>query len=161
MAIANRIVEALVREGLTLCTAESCTGGGIGMAVTSVSGSSECFLGGIIAYANSAKVCMLGVSAEVLGAHGAVSEPVAQAMAAGAREQLGADIAVSVTGVAGPSGGTAAKPVGLVYIGVSDATECCVERCLFGGSRSEVRRQTVIRALELVLKRIDETVRSA
>ena len=156
MATARNVVEALTRCGATLCTAESCTGGGIGAAVTAVPGSSECFVGGIIAYANRAKIGMLGVSPDELDRHGAVSECVAAAMARGARERFGAGLAVSVTGVAGPSGGTDVKPVGLVFIGISCGSGERVERHMFRGNRESVRAQTICAALEMVLKQLAE-----
>ena len=111
---------ALCRErGLTLATAESCTGGLVAARLTSVPGSSDVFLGGVVSYANEVKARALGVPEEVLREHGAVSAETAAAMAAGARARLGADVAVAVTGIAGPGGGTAEKPVGLVYLHAS------------------------------------------
>jgi len=116
----------LLRYRLTIATAESCTGGLVGHLLTNVPGSSEYVLGGIIAYCNKAKVALLGVRPATLERHGAVSEPTALAMARGARRRFGADIAISVTGIAGPTGGAPDKPVGLVYIGLAAAQ---VERC--------------------------------
>ena len=108
-------------RGLTLATAESCTGGLVAARLTSVPGSSDVFVGGIVSYANEVKIGELGVPAELIEQHGAVSAEVAEAMARGARERLGVDVAVSVTGVAGPDGGTEEKPVGLVYYPRRDA----------------------------------------
>ena len=114
---AARLGEMLTRRNLTLVTAESCTGGLIGHALTDVAGSSVYFLGGIIAYSNEAKMNLLHVPEQTLIDYGAVSEQVVLAMASGAREVFRADLAVSVTGIAGPGGGTDEKPVGLTYIG--------------------------------------------
>lgn len=117
--LAAEVGALLQAKGWTLATAESCTGGLIGHAITNVAGSSSYFLGGIIAYANEAKCRLLGVPQALLTAYGAVSREVALAMAQGARQALGADVAVSATGIAGPSGGSIEKPVGTVYIAVS------------------------------------------
>ena len=137
-------------QGKTLATAESCTGGGIGAALTAVPGSSKVYRGGIISYTNDVKIRQLGVSAEILERSGAVSAEVAQAMATGAREKLGADIAISVTGLAGPGGDEYGNPVGTVYIGYAD-DQCCVsERFLFEGDRESIRNQAVVAALKLL-----------
>jgi nicotinamide-nucleotide amidase len=137
----------LAEAGRSVATAESCTGGMIGEMITEVPGSSEYFRGGCIAYANEAKVSALGVSEEDLAAHGAVSEPVAEAMAAGARRLFGADWAVSTTGIAGPGGGTSEKPVGLVYVGVAGPAGAEVHRHVFPGDRASVRRRAALYAL--------------
>jgi len=135
---------ALLRERkLTLAFAESCTGGMAAMRVTSVPGSSDVFLGGIVSYANAVKRDILGVPQELLDAHGAVSEPCAAAMAEGVRKRLGAGIAASVTGIAGPGGGTPGKPVGLVFIGVSTPAGTHAARHLFTGDRHAIRQQAV------------------
>ncbi len=118
-ALAAEVGACLLARGWTLATAESCTGGLVGHAITNVAGSSAYFLGGIIAYSNEAKRQLLGVPEALLAAYGAVSREVALAMARGARQAFGADVAISTTGIAGPSGGTAQKPVGTVYIAVS------------------------------------------
>ncbi|MHB1003304.1 MAG: nicotinamide-nucleotide amidohydrolase family protein, partial [Thermoleophilia bacterium] len=115
------VVRELAARGETLAVAESCTGGLVAAAVTSVSGSSDVFRGGVVAYHNDVKVGLLGVREEILENAGAVSEPVAQWMAVGARNRLGADYGIGITGIAGPTGATADKPVGLVYISVSSA----------------------------------------
>lgn len=138
-------------EGKTLATAESCTGGGIGAALTEVSGSSAVFKGGIISYCNEVKQAILGVPADMLDSVGAVSAPVAKAMAEGARKRLAVDVAVSVTGLAGPGGDEFGNPVGTVFVGYADMNRTVVRQFLFGGDRASVRRQAIIAALELVL----------
>ncbi|MDA8869817.1 CinA family protein [Rhizobiaceae bacterium] len=152
MTAAADVLAACRARGWTLCTAESCTGGLIAAALTDVAGSSDVFQCGFVTYSNAAKTRMIGVSAALLDTHGAVSEPVAEAMALGALAASGTDLAVSVTGIAGPGGGSAEKPVGLVFIAVATAEGATVHRCQFDGiSRSEVRVATRDRALELLL----------
>ena len=138
-------------RGKTLATAESLTGGGIGAALTSVSGSSAVYKGGIISYTNEVKHRILGVPKEILDQYGAVSEPVAKAMAEGARKLLEADAAVSVTGLAGPGGDEYGNPVGTVFIGYSDCNLTEVKHFLFSGDRESIRKQTAEEALKLVL----------
>ena len=138
-------------RGKTLVTAESLTGGGIGAALTQVSGASAVYNGGIISYTNEVKHRLLGVPEETLHQYGAVSDPVAKAMAEGARKSLGADIAVSVTGLAGPTGDEFGNPVGTVFIGYSDSAVTEVKHCLFSGDRESIRNQTIEAALNLVL----------
>lgn len=150
---AERINHSLSARGQLIVTAESCTGGLICGALTDVPGSSEAVYGGFATYANDAKQAMVGVPADLLEAHGAVSEPVARAMAEGARRAAGVAIAVAVTGIAGPGGGTEGKPVGLVHFAcaTADGTVAAVER--FGDiGRQEVREATVVRALDLVIE---------
>ena len=144
------VIRAL--EGKTLVTAESCTGGGIGAALTAVSGSSAVFKGGIISYTNEVKNKVLGVDAKLLAEKGAVSAPVAEAMAKGARTKLQADVAVSVTGLAGPGGDDYGNPVGTVYIGYSDNERTEVRHFLFCGGRESIRSQAIRAALELILE---------
>lgn len=139
-------------KGKTLVTAESCTGGGIGSALTAIPGSSEVYKGGIISYTNWVKHNLLSVPQKLLDTLGAVSAPVAEAMARGARQALQADVAVSVTGLAGPGGDEFGNPVGLVFIGLSDETQTLSRRYLFSGDREQVRAQAVRAALELVLE---------
>ena len=139
-------------EGKTLCTAESCTGGGIGAALTAIPGSSEVYKGGIISYTNEIKQKFLGVNPVLLKNLGAVSAPIAEAMAMGARNALNADIAVSVTGLAGPGGDEYGNPVGTVFIGYADDKTALTEHHVFSGSREEVREQTILAALKLILK---------
>lgn len=146
---AEKLYEVLKNKNKTIATAESCTGGMIGMALTSVSGISSYYGYGVVTYANEAKEKLLGVSHQTLETFGAVSEETAREMAAGALELSGADIAVAVTGIAGPGGGSKEKPVGLVYIGVAEKDGVTAYKNLFFGSRDEVRRATVIKALEL------------
>jgi len=144
-------VVALLRErGLTVACAESCTGGGLGARLTAAPGSSAVFLGGVIAYANAAKTALLGVPEATLAQHGAVSAPTAAAMAAGARGRLGADWAVSITGVAGPEGGTAEKPVGLVYLGLAGPSGTRTYEHHFIGIREDIRRRSTQMGLQLL-----------
>lgn len=144
-----KVLEALA--GKTLATAESCTGGGIGAALTAIPGSSAVYKGGIISYTNWVKHNLLGVDQHLLDTLGAVSAPVAEAMAKGAREAIQADIAVSVTGLAGPGGDEFGNPVGLVFIGYSDAGKTLSRRFLFPGSREEIRQAACREALQLIL----------
>lgn len=138
--------------GKRLATAESLTGGGIGAAITGVSGASKVYAGGIISYTNAVKNRLLGVPQELLDTLGAVSGPVSKAMAQGARKALEADIAVSVTGLAGPDGDEFGHPVGTVFIGYADEQNALFREYHFTGDREEVRRQTILAALELILE---------
>ncbi len=137
-------------QGKTLATAESCTGGGIGNALTSVPGSSAVFKGGIISYCDEIKNKLLGVPQDVLQQYGAVSAPVAEAMARGARAALNSDMAISVTGLAGPAGDSYGNPVGTVFIGWCDEKVCFSREYHFTGNREEVRRQAIEKALALI-----------
>ena len=150
MKLSHDVVDAL--KGKTLVTAESCTGGGIGNALTSVPGSSAVFKGGVICYTNWVKEHILGVDPKLLTEHGAVSAPVAQAMAQGVRKALDADISLSVTGLAGPDGDTFGNPVGTVYIGCDCSRRTEVREYHFNGDRAAVREQAVTAALELALE---------
>lgn len=146
--------EVLTRlAGKRLATAESLTGGGIGQALTSVSGASRVYAGGIISYTNEVKHHLLGVPMELLDTLGAVSGPVAQAMAEGAKQALSTDAAVSVTGLAGPDGDEFGNPVGTVFIGYADSQTAFAREYHFAGSRADVREQTIQAALALVLER--------
>ncbi len=138
--------------GKTLATAESLTGGGIGAALTAVPGASAVFKGGIISYTDEVKREVLCVPAHVLQTHGAVSAPVAQAMAAGARKLLKADYCISVTGLAGPSGDEFGHEVGTVFIGFESDVKALVKECHFSGDRDAVRSQTMETALQLILE---------
>ena len=153
-SMARVVVDTLKKKGLTVATAESCTGGLIGKMITEVSGASEVYGFGFITYANEAKMQLLGVKKETLDTFGAVSEETAREMAEGARRASGSDIAVSVTGIAGPGGGTEEKPVGLVYIGVNDKLGTEVFRFVQHGDRERVRNKSALCALDIILKRI-------
>ena len=154
MSHAADVVSILKLHKHTLATAESCTGGLISGEITNVPGASEVFLGGVVSYANAAKESLLGVSYETLTEQGAVSEAAALAMAAGARRALHADYGVSVTGIAGPSGGTPDKPVGLVWIAVAGPTRARARAYRFDGNRDAVREETVEAALAQLLEEI-------
>ena len=154
-ALSERVGHKLLAAGRRLATAESCTGGWVAKACTDVAGSSRWFECGFVTYSNAAKVRDLGVSERTLANHGAVSEATVREMAAGALRVSGADVAVSISGVAGPDGGTPGKPVGTVWFGVAAGRGAEVvitaELHLFEGSREVVRRRSVERALQLVL----------
>ena len=153
-SIEAAVVARLRERGLTLACAESCTGGLVGKRITDISGASEVFLGGCITYTNEIKMKLLGVSAETLDKYGAVSEQTAAEMAAGVRRALGADIGVSVTGVAGPSGVTAETPVGTVFIGISSAEGEQVRRLSLSSMRSRtfIREVSVSNVMDMILK---------
>lgn len=150
MSLPCKVLQALA--GKTLATAESCTGGGIGAALTSVSGSSRVYRGGIISYCNEIKHRLLGVEDILLETHGPVSAPVAEAMAQGARKALEADVAVSVTGLAGPGGDEFGNPVGTVFIGYADGGRSLAREFHFTGNREEIRKQAVDSALTMILE---------
>ena len=152
--LAARLKDRACAAGVTAATAESCTGGLIAGAVTAVPGSSAFFYGGIVSYDNSVKHNVLGVPAEVLSTVGAVSSECAAAMAEGARRVIGTDLAVSVTGIAGPDGGSPEKPVGTVWFGLSAKDGTRTEMRRFDGDRGGVRAQTVVHALELLLEAV-------
>ncbi len=149
MHLSSDVISRL--RGKTLVTAESCTGGGIGAALTAVAGSSAVYKGGIISYCNEVKHHVLGVDAQILMEVGAVSAPVAEAMAEGARRVLDADIAVSVTGLAGPGADEFGNPVGTVFIGYADAVRTVSHHFRFSGDREDVRSQAISAALEIIL----------
>ena len=142
-SLASVVLERLRQRGETLAVAESCTGGGLGASLAAVPGASDVFLGGVIAYANSVKQGLLEVPLALLETHGAVSDPVAQAMAEGVRRRTGADWALAITGVAGPGGGSAEKPVGLVHLAVAGPHGCSSEAVRFSGSRGRDWIQTL------------------
>jgi len=146
-ALAAALGRTLEDRGEQLACAESCTGGWLAKVVTDLPGSSAWFGWGFVTYANAAKMRLLGVPEQLLQAHGAVSEPVARAMAEGARTASGADLAIAVTGIAGPSGGTADKPVGTVWFAWAVSTGTHAEHAVFAGDRETIRRHSVAHAL--------------
>ncbi len=152
MTKASEVIRAL--KGRTICTAESCTGGLIGAELTAVPGSSAVYKGGIVSYWSEIKHTLLGVDSEALAAFGPVSSRVAEQMAKGARKTLDTDIAVSVTGLAGPGGDEFGNPVGTVFLGYADEHGAAWEEHHFSGDREAVRRQAVDAALSLILKNI-------
>jgi nicotinamide-nucleotide amidase len=147
----ERVGSALKEKGWTLALGESCTGGLIAHRITNVPGSSDYFLGGVMAYSNPVKERLLGVKRETLIAVGAVSEETAQEMAQGASQTIGSDVGISVTCIAGPGGGTDEKPVGLTYIGASTPDGEWVERHIFQGDRQSIKESAANAALELLL----------
>ena len=150
------LVALLLRRGLKLATAESCTGGLIAKRLTDVPGASAVYLGGVVSYANEVKENVLGVSGGDLAALGAVSRTVSEQMARGAAGITGADIAVSTTGIAGPGGGSAEKPVGLVYIAASYGDICAATENHFSGTRDEIRQKAADRAMSLAAELIEK-----
>jgi nicotinamide-nucleotide amidase len=148
---AAALLAAARARGLKIATAESCTGGLVSALLTEIAGSSDVFERGFVTYSNDAKMELLGVPEELLKAHGAVSAPVAQAMAEGALRHARAQVSVAITGIAGPGGGSAAKPVGLVYIAASNGLETRVQEHRFGdGGRAQVRSAAMTAALRLL-----------
>jgi nicotinamide-nucleotide amidase len=152
--LAAVVLDAARARGCTLAVAESCTGGLLGGRLTAVPGSSDVFLGGLICYADGAKTGLAGVPPALIAEHGAVSEPVARALALGAQLRLGADAAVAVTGIAGPGGGTPEKPVGTVWIATAVGEAVESRKIMFGGERDEVRARAAQTALFLLLRAI-------
>lgn len=155
MHLCSEVLDTLRKKGMTLVTAESLTGGGIGGALTAVSGASEVYKGGVISYVNAVKHQVLGVPQEILDTCGAVSARTAGYMASGVRKLLDADVAVSVTGLAGPGGDEFGHPVGTVYIGFDSTHKSLVKHCRFAGTREEVRNQTIHAALALILENME------
>jgi PncC family amidohydrolase len=156
----QELAAGLRELGFSLALAESCTGGMIAARITALAGSSAYFHGGVVAYSNQVKAEVLQVPQALLLEHGAVSEPVAQAMAEGVRALMGSDLALSVTGIAGPDGGTAEKPVGTVFLALVDQRGCQVEQLWFAGDRHRVRQQTVDQAIIMLKKRLEALKRS-
>ncbi len=152
-ALTMKLADALTAQQLKLTTAESCTGGGLSFYLTQLPGSSAWFERGFVTYSNAAKQDMLGVAATTLLRFGAVSEQTARAMATGALSHSLADISIAITGIAGPDGGTAEKPVGTVWLAVAkrDGSSAAIVNC-FAGNREKIRHQAIERALECVLK---------
>lgn len=159
VSLAARVGERCLALGTRLATVESCTGGLVGHLITETPGSSAYYVGGFVTYSDASKLALVGVPTEVLTAHGAVSAQTAIAMAAGGRSRTGAEISVSVSGIAGPDGGSPAKPVGLTYVAVADSDGSVVRRYLWAGSRAENKRSSAQAALELVLERLQPVVR--
>ena len=152
--LAALVLDAARARGARLATAESCTGGIVGARLTEIPGSSDVYVGGVVCYSNELKTALLGVEPSLIQAHGAVSEPVAVAMAAGAVERLGADAAVSVTGIAGPAGGSEAKPVGTIWIGVAVDGRVEARHILLPGDRHDIRARAAQMALFFLLRRL-------
>jgi PncC family amidohydrolase len=153
VALAERLQRICLERSLSVAAGESCTGGLVADAITDISGSSAYFHGSIVAYANEAKMGLLDVPGEVLAAHGAVSAQVARAMAEGARGRLGATLAVGITGIAGPGGGSEEKPVGLTYVAVADPEGVEVRRFTWQGDRDANKVASAEAALELLIER--------
>jgi PncC family amidohydrolase len=156
VALAERLQGACLERALTVATAESCTGGLIAATLTAVPGSSGYVRGAVVSYANETKVGVLDVPAAAIAAHGAVSAQVARAMAEGCRARLEASLAVGVTGIAGPDGGTEAKPVGLTYIALASERPTEVRRFIFGGDRAAVRTSATSEALSWLIAAAEE-----
>ena len=152
VALAERLQGICLGRGITVALAESCTGGLVASTITEVAGSSGYFLGGVVSYSNEAKTALLEVPQAALDAHGAVSAQVAKAMAAGAQARFGAGLAASVTGVAGPDGGTPEKPVGLTYVGLADGSTVEVRRFNFAGDRAANREAAARATLEWLIE---------
>lgn len=158
VALAERLQGICLGRGLTVALAESCTGGIVAAAITSVPGSSGYFLGGVVSYSDAAKTATLDVSATALAAHGAVSAQVAKAMATGARARFDASLAASITGVSGPDGGSAEKPVGLTYVGLASGDAVAVRRFTFAGDREANRDAAALAALEWLIERAEAAI---
>ncbi len=150
------VSQQLKTKGLTLATAESCTGGLLAHILTNISGSSEYFDRGVISYSNTAKQELLDVSEKTLKQHGAVSEQTAHAMATGIKKRSQADIGIATTGIAGPKGGTKDKPVGLVYIGIATSKNVSVKKYLFSGDRLQIKESTCNAALDLLFEYLNQ-----
>jgi nicotinamide-nucleotide amidase len=155
--VAELVLDLCRERGLTLATAESCTGGMVAERLTSVPGSSDAFLGAVVAYADEIKARELGVAGDTLERHGTVSPEAAAAMASGARARLGADVAVAVTGIAGPGGGSAEKPVGLVYLHAEAPSGARSADFVFPGDREGVRRRATVTALHLLRRLLEQS----
>jgi len=155
MRLEEKIAQALLKRQKTLSIAESCTGGLLTHRLTNISGSSGFLMATIVSYSNESKVKLLKVPAQLIKNHGAVSLPVAQNMAEGVRKLLNTDFGISITGIAGPTGGTPQKPVGLTFIGISTRRKTICQQHIFKGSRLRVKEQAAERALELLLKLIE------
>jgi len=150
--LAKSVIDTYIKSGRTIATAESCTGGMLGALLTDISGCSAVYIGGIISYANEVKQRQVGVPLELLEVHGAVSEPVARAMALGVKAALKTHVGVGITGIAGPNGDSSEKPVGLVFVAVSDGTSTICEKHHLSGDRKMVREKACDIALLLLNK---------
>ena len=155
MTSAEDLSRVLSKMNITLSTAESCTGGMLGSEITSIPGSGKYFLGGVVTYSNESKEDLLFVPHKVLTINGAVSEETAVHMASGVREIFDSDVSISITGIAGPDGGTFAKPVGLVWIGISTEERTFAKKFNFKGNRDDIRKSAVKEAMKLLLDSID------
>jgi len=151
----DELLSLLRQTGKTLATAESCTGGLLGSMITAVPGSSQVYQGGVVSYSNDVKHRVLGVPQELLDSFGAVSAPVAEAMAKGVRQVCGASIGVGITGIAGPGSDGTEKPVGLVFLGYCDETCCISKKLLLNGSREEIRRESCRQAALLIKEHLN------
>ena len=151
----DELLSLLRQTGKTLSTAESCTGGLLGSMITAVPGSSQVYQGGVVSYSNDVKHRVLGVPQELLDSFGAVSAPVAEAMAKGVRQVCGASIGVGITGIAGPGSDGTEKPVGLVFLGYCDETCCISKKLLLNGSREEIRRESCRQAALLIKEHLN------
>jgi len=145
----------LIKKNFTLSVAESCTGGMLGSAITSVPGSGRYFLGGVVTYSNESKEEIIKVPEQIMVKNGAVSEESATHMAAGVRSLFGSDVSISITGIAGPDGGTDAKPVGLVWIGISTKDRAFAKKFNFKGNREDVRKSAVNASMKLLIEELD------
>lgn len=152
----ERIGEILQSKSLTIGFAESCTGGLLASRITDISGSSRYFMAGLVTYSNEAKTKFLAVPEEIITQNGAVSAIVAELMATGVRNRADVDIGLSITGIAGPTGGSLEKPVGTVFMGLAAQDGVRVEKCLFTGDRREIRKQAAETALKLILDYLEE-----
>jgi len=150
----NKVSDKLKKHRLSVATAESCTGGLLAHTLTNISGSSEYFDRGIVSYSNQAKIELLGVPEKTLQEYGAVSEQTAKAMAMGIKQRSNVDIGISTTGIAGPTGGTKEKPVGLVYIGIASSKNVTIKKFIFSGDRSQNKESTCNSALEMLLENL-------
>ena len=155
MKIEKRIGNILLRKGLTVGVAESCTGGLISKRITDIAGSSVYFVSGLVTYSNAAKTKFLSVPERTIARHGAVSEIVARGMAKGVRESLQSNIGLSVTGIAGPGGGSLEKPVGLVYMALASQKKVFAARHVFNGNRGAIRKQAADKILEMLLNYLE------
>ena len=150
----NKVSEELKKQNLTVATAESCTGGLLAHYLTSISGSSEYYDRGVVTYSNKSKIELLDVKEETLKNHGAVSEQIARAMAVGIKNKSNVNIGIATTGIAGPTGGTKEKPVGLVYVGISAPNKTEVKKFIFSGDRLQIKKNTCSAALKMLLGHI-------